>query len=213
MRQEGWSYSDISSQLHIPKSTLSGWFKATTYTPNKDVLARIKTGQGTYGIRRHIARMEEVKTLKKQGFEEVGRLSKRDLWMVGIGLWLGEGSKTLEQIRLVNSDPSIIRLFIRWLREICSLEDANITIAMHLYPDSNEQECRQYWMSVTQLPAMQFRKTQVDLRLDKKVSKTGKSPYGTLHVTVASHGNPEHGVKLYRKMMGWVEAVKDTPRT
>ena len=211
MRQEGWSYSDISNQLNIPKSTLSGWFRSTPYTPNKKVQARIKTGQGTYGVRRHTERLAEVEALKDQGFKEVGEMSKRDLWMIGIGLWLGEGSKTIEQIRLVNSDPNIIRLFIRWLREICNLEDTNITIAMHLYPDSNEQACRQYWMSITQLPVAQFRKTQIDLRLDKKIPKIGKSSYGTLHVTVASHGNPEHGVRLHRKMMGWVKAVTHIP--
>ena len=211
MRQEGWSYSDISSQLNIPKSTLSGWFRSTPYTPNKEVRARIKTGQGTYGVRRHAERLAEVGMLNNQGLKEIGELSKRDLWMIGIGLWLGEGSKTLEQIRLVNSDPNIIRLFIRWLKEICSLEDVNITVAMHLYPDSNEQECRQYWISVTHLPIAQFRKTQIDLRLDKKISKIGKSPYGTLHVTVASRGNPEHGVRLHRRMMGWVKAVTRIP--
>ncbi len=207
MRQEGWSYSDISNQLSIPKSTLSGWFRATPYTPNKKVLARIKTGQGTYGVRRHAERLEEVEVLKAQGLKEVGEISKRDLWMIGIGLWLGEGSKTIEQIRLVNSDPNIIRLFIRWLREICNLEDINITVAMHLYPDSNEQECRRYWMGVTQLPVTQFRKTQIDIRSDKKISKIGKNSYGTLHVSVASRGNPEHGVRLYRKMIGWVKAA------
>jgi len=204
LRKKGMSYSLISNQLSISKSTLSNWLKDLPYSPNKQVLDRIRHGQGTYGLRRRQIRLDEISELKLQGIAEVGEMSKRDLWMIGLGLWIGEGSKTMEQIRLVNSDPRVIRLFIRWLREICGLKDENITIAMHLYPDSNELLSMSYWMDITKLPREQFRKTQIDRRLDKKVLKTGKTPYGTLHVTVISNNNSEKGVRLYRKMMGWV---------
>lgn len=209
MRSHGWSYSDISQELGVPKSTLSGWLGALPYTPNKTVQKRIKTGQGTYGVRRQKERIIETASLNAQGKRELGTISKRDLWILGLGLWLGEGSKTLEQIRLVNSNPDIIRIFIKWLREICQLSTLNITVAMHLYPDSDETECKQYWMNITQLPEDQFRKTQIDKRLNKQVSKIGKNKFGTLHVTVVSVGNPEYGVRLHRRLMGWVAAVTE----
>lgn len=207
MRQDGWSYSDISHQLGVSKGTLSAWLRDISYSPNATVRDRIKTGQGIYGVRRHEERITEAQDLKIQGQLEVGDVSQRDLWMLGIGLWLGEGSKTLEQIRLVNSDPTIIRLFVRWLKEICELEDNNITLAMHLYPDSVETDCKSYWSNVTGLPLTQFRKTQIDRRLDKKLVKFGKSPFGTLHVTVVSNKNLDRGVRLHRRMMGWVAAA------
>lgn len=207
LRGKGLSYSLISEQLGISKSTLSNWLKDLPYTPNEDVLYRIRRGQGTYGLRRRQIRIDEIAMLKARGISEVGKVSKRDLWMIGLGLWIGEGSKTMEQIRLVNSDPKVIRLFIRWLREICELKDENITIAMHLYPNSDELSSMKYWMNITKLPKKQFRKTQIDRRLDKKRLKKGKTPYGTLHISVASNLNPEKGVRLYRRMMGWVSGV------
>ena len=207
LRRKGMSYGLISAQLGVSKSTLSNWLKDLPYTPNKQVLDRISRGQGTYGLRRRQMRIDEISKLKAQGISEVGKVSKRDLWMIGLGLWIGEGSKTMEQIRLVNSDPRVVCLFISWLREICELQDENITIAIHLYPDSDELSSMKYWMNITKLPKKQFRKTQIDRRLDKKQSKIGKTPHGTLHITVASNRNPEKGVKLYRRMMGWISGV------
>ncbi len=207
LRGKGMSYSLISEQLGVSKSTLSNWLKDLPYTPNEVVLSRIRRGQGTYGLRRRQIRIDDIALLKAKGISEVGKVSKRDLWMIGLGLWIGEGSKTMEQIRLVNSDPRVVRLFIRWLREICELQDENITIAMHLYPDSDELSSMKYWMSITKLPKRQFRKTQIDRRLDKKRLKIGKTPYGTLHITVASNHNPDKGVRLYRRMMGWISGV------
>lgn len=207
LRQEGKSYALIAEQLNIPKSTLSNWLKDVPYTPSKEVLQRIKNGQGTYGLRRNKQRLQEIATLKETGILEVGTVTKRDLWMLGLGLWIGEGSKTIEQIRLVNADPRVIKLFMRWLREVCELTDENITVAMHLYPDSDESLSKRYWMTITGLPEKQFRKTQIDRRLGKQELKLGKLAHGTLHVTVASNGNSEKGVRLYRRMMGWVAGV------
>lgn len=201
------SYTLIHERLGVPKSTLSGWLRNIPYTPNNTVLERIKRGQGAYGIARQKARVIEISQFKEKGIQEIGSLSKRDLWMVGLGLWIGEGSKTIEQIRLVNSDPRVIRLFVHWLREICKLEDENITVAMHLYPDSDPLASMRYWMRITSLPSGQFRKTQIDRRLDKQQQKLGKTPHGTLHVTVASNKNPDRGVRLYRRMMGWIAAI------
>lgn len=207
LRKNGMSYSLISNELGISKSTLSNWLKDLPYTPNKQVIDRIKHGQGTYGLRRRQIRIDEISELKTQGIAEIGEMSKRDLWMLGLGLWIGEGSKTMEQIRLVNSDPRVVQLFISWLRKICDLKHENITIAMHLYPDSDELSSMKYWMDITKLPKEQFRKTQIDRRLDKKFIKAGKTPHGTLHITVVSSHSSDKGVRLYRRMMGWISGV------
>lgn len=209
LRHHGWSYSDISRQLNVPKSTLSGWLHNIPYIPNATVQNRISTGRGLYGIRRQYAKQEETEHLRKEGRREVGVMSKRDLWMVGLGLWLGEGSKTLEQIRLVNSSPGIIRLFLRWLREVCELDDNNITVAMHLYPDSDIEKSQEYWATITGLSLDRFRKTQIDRRPNKNMNKSGLSPFGTLHVTVVSNGDSERGVRLFRRLKGWVSGVTD----
>lgn len=207
LRRDGYSYSYISKQLGVAKSTLSNWFKNEPFTPNEDTLTRVKLGQAAYGQRKKQLRVAETHKLLLDGKREVGVISKRDLWMIGLGLWLGEGSKTVEQIRLANADPKIIQVWLRWLREVCKLQNTNITIRMHLYEDTDEAMCREYWKAVTKLDYGPFRKTQFDKRPLKQAAKNGKLPYGTLHVCVVGAGNPEFGVRLHRRMMGWVSAI------
>lgn len=207
LRDSGYSYSMINEELGIAKSTLSTWFRDRPYVPNDEAMQRVAMGQAKYGNYKREQRQLETATLKQLGKQEIGGISERDLMMIGLGLWLGEGSKTTEQIRLANSDPAIIGLWLRWLRKVCQLSNDQIVVRMHLYADSNEELCTEYWQGITDLPRKSFRKTQYDLRSQKSALKTGKLPYGTLHILVLSNKDPEKGVRLHRRMMGWVSAI------
>lgn len=207
LRDAGYSYGMISSELGISKSTLSNWFRDRPYTPNEDALLRVAEGQERLGLRLKSARLAQMDKMSKIGRSEVGRLNERDLWMLGLGLWLGEGSKTGEQLRLANSDPTIIALWLRWLREIGGFSEENICVRIHAYADVDEDEAIVYWQNVTNLPNASFYKTIRDMRTGKSVSKTGKLPFGTLHVSVISNHDPLKGVQFHRKMMGWISAV------
>jgi len=203
MRDSGYSYNMISKDLGIAKSTLSNWFKDKPFVPNKEVLTRIQYGPIKSAEKKHNRRVQEIKELRKYGSDEIGMLSKRDLWMLGLGLYMGEGSKAHETIRIINSDPLIIKLAVKWFKEIGGLSDENITISVHLYPDNDIKKCLKFWKLTTNLPHSSFRKTQIDNRINKSILKRGKLPYGTAHLTIISKGDPEKGVRLYRRLSGW----------
>lgn len=204
LRNSGYSYNMISNRLGIAKSTLSNWFKDRPFTANIEVLKRIQYGPIKSGQLRHNRKVEEINKFKDLGMLELGGLSKRDLWLLGLGLYIGEGSKSHETIRIINSDPEVIRLAIRWFKECCNLNDENITIAIHLYPDNHIGESLQFWRKVTGLTLKNFRKTQIDQRKDKLKIKKTKLPYGTAHLMIISNGNPKNGVQLYRRINGWI---------
>jgi len=207
LREKGYSYNLISEKLKISKSTLSCWFKETPFTPNEQVIKRIENGPFKSGRIRHNQRVKNIKKIKLLAEKELGVIAKRDLWMIGIGLYIGEGSKSFETAQISNSDANTIKLAIKWLKDVCGLKDDNITIAMHLYPDNNEKKCIDYWKRTTELPTKQFRKTQIDKRINKTDYKRRKLPYGTVRLSVISNGNPDFGVNLHRKIMGWIESV------
>lgn len=207
LRKKGYSYNMISDQLGINKSTLSCWFKDLPFVPNELVVERIKRGPFKSGQIRHNQRVNDIIKIKKEAKQELGKISRRDLWMVGVGLYIGEGTKAYETVQIINSNPEIIKLSIGWLIDICGVKKENITLAMHLYPDNNEEKCRKYWSKITNLPSKQFRKTQVDRRMNKTNNKKKKLPYGTTLVSVVSDGNPDFGVKLHRRIMGWIESI------
>lgn len=204
LRTQGYSYKLIEEKLGISRSTMSYWFKDKPFTPNKEVLARMKNGPAKVGIQRHNSRVEEIKRQRERGIKEVGSLSKRDLWLLGIGIYVGEGAKSTEIIRVSNADPVVIRLAVRWFQDACGLTQDNLTIRLHLYPDNNEDVCMRYWQDITGLAHKNFRRSTIDTRKDKQKAKVRRLPYGTAHITVLSNGDPEKGRRLFRRINGWM---------
>ncbi len=206
LRKQGWSYNVITERLRVNKSTLSGWLKDAPYLPNTTVLRRIKAGPRKSGEKRRAKRIAEVLEANILASNDIGKLSSRDLLILGIGLYIGEGVKCTEQTRFVNSNPDVIRAAMRWFREVCLVPNDNFRVTLHIYPDTLESKAKTYWSKMTGIPTHQFCKTFVDLRKTKKINK-GKLPFGTAHITIYACGKKEFGVALHRKITGWIHAV------
>ncbi|HEY4526995.1 MAG TPA: helix-turn-helix domain-containing protein [Candidatus Paceibacterota bacterium] len=203
LRKKGHSYNYISEVLNISKSTLSDWLAEIPYTPNAETVSRIGRARAASGEAKSKIRRDSILEAGIAAKRELGRMSQRDLFMLGLGLYVGEGSKTAEIIGFVNADPSVINLMIRWFTEAIGLPKANLRIRLHLYPDSDERRSLQYWSKITTIPVSQFQKTSFDRRTDKKATKSGKLLHGTAHLRLKSFGEKRFGVFLFRKISAW----------
>lgn len=207
LRDSGYSYNMINEKLGITKSTLSNWFSNRPFVPNKEVLRRVQYGPIKSAQIKHDKKIADIKNMGEIGIKEVGVMSKRDLWFLGLGLYIGEGNKSYDLTRIINSNPRVVKLAVKWLKEALSLTNDNLTVLLHLYPDNNIKECLKFWSKTTGLPLSNFRKTHIDVRIGKSKLKKNKLPYGTAHISIASRGDKEKGVKLSRRVMGWIEGV------
>ena len=207
LRKEGHSYKYISEKTGVTKSTLSGWLSSVSYTPNRETIDRIGKARAASGHAKAKQKLESIKKAGEEARDDIGKVSKRDLFMLGIGLYIGEGTKTHGIVRVINSDPKIIKLAVKWFEEICGLSRENFRIRLHLYPDNKIKECTRFWSQVSGIPLIQFQKTQIDRRKDKKMFKRGKLPYGTAHLAIKSNGKKEFGVFLARKINAWIGEV------
>ena len=207
LRRRGWSYNVIARRLGVGKSTLSHWLRDIPYQPNQAVIERVRLGPARSAVTKQRRRLEEINYFRSEGRREIGRLSDRDLLLLGLGLYMGEGSKLYEDVRIVNSDPQVLRVAMEWLRRSCGVPNQNFSVAVHLYPDSSPEASVRYWSRVTGVPQRQFEGVQIDRRLDKSARKRRQLPYGTAHVKVYSRGDHRFGVALHRRIMGWIEAV------
>jgi len=207
LRRKGYSYGYISQKLGLSKSTLSDWLKEIPFTPNKEVLNRVKVAQLKSAEFKQQQRIKEIVEMRGIALEEIGRLSKRDLLLLGIGLYWGEGAKSNENVRIINSDPILIKLMIKWFKDICGLRTENFYVFIHLYPDSDIDEAIDYWSKMTLIPKKQFGKIQLDKRTNKTLRNNRKLPYGTFHLQIRSYGNKEFGRRLHRRIIGWIEAA------
>jgi len=207
LRDLGYSYNMIKEELGVSVSTQSNWFSNRVFTPNKEVIDRIKNGPIRNAELRHNERVIRTNKTLSEASIEVGELTKRDLWLLGLGIYMGEGSKSIESVRIINSDPDIIKISMKWFREICCLDDSNFALSLNLYPDNDEGEAISYWSKVTNMSPSSFKKTQIDVRKDKKRKHAGKLKYGTLQIRIRSNGDTAKGVVLFRRIKGWTKGA------
>jgi len=207
LRDSGYSYNMIKEKLGVSISTQSNWFSDRPFTPNFDLIERVRIGSLVNGQLRHNEKVAKIKNELQIAKKEIGKLSRRDLWMIGLGIYMGEGSKSIESVRIVNSNPNIIRFAMRWFKEICKLKNDNFALSLNLYPDSNEKDAIKYWSKITKLPKANFKATQIDIRSNKMNIHARKLPYGTLQIRINANGDKRKGVALFRKIKGWTIAA------
>lgn len=207
LRKQGYSYNIIAERTGISKGTLSDWLSGIPFTPNDEVKARIGRARSASIVAQRKRKTDSFELAEATARKDIGKMSRRDLLMLGLGVYIGEGSKTGGITRIVNSNPLIIKLTLKWFREVFGITTESFRVRVHLYPDNNIKETLRYWSKELQIPLGQFQTPSIDVRKGKKMFKRGKLPYGTAHVTVHSLGRPEYGVFLQRRINAWIEKV------
>jgi len=87
------------------------------------------------------------------------------------------GSKA-RRVELCNSDKRIMRSFLEYLRTF-SIDERKLRARVFLHADNDEQESKEYWSQVTQIPIGRFIKTswrKPSIRTKKRL------PFGTCAV-------------------------------
>lgn len=102
----------------------------------------------------------------RQTHQLVGRERAREahpLHMMGCMLYWAEGSKGRNGIYFVNSDPNMMRLFMRFLREELDVKDSEVAIRIHCHTPEFEEIKRieAYWADILKLPLSNVKKTYI----------------------------------------------------
>ncbi len=207
LRRDGYSYSHIQKITLVSKSTLSNWLRDISYTPNAQTVLLLGKARAASSLAKNKIKQESVSEAHILAKKDIGKMSQRDLFMLGLGIYIGEGSKSIVQVRVVNADPRVIVLMMRWFHEVSLIPKSHMFLRIHTYPNSDEKELLSYWRSVTGLSTLQFQKTYCDTRNDKKKHKEGTTPYGTAHLSIKSLGRKDLGVLFTRRLLYWMEIV------
>ena len=162
LRKKGLSYSQIKAELGISKSTLSGWLRDMPLSKkrldelqrNEHVIEKIRLAKQ----RKRNKRLTQVfETVSK----DIGTLSEREFFIAGFFLYWAEGTKTQRYAAsLSNTDPRMVRAFIKWLA-LLNVPKDKIKLRLHLYSDMNKNNEQKYWMKETSLPKNQFMKPYI----------------------------------------------------
>ncbi len=207
MRKDGHSYAHIAKQVGVSKSTVSIWVQRVPYIPNQETLDRISRAVMAMKAAQSAKKQKSFKKAKEEATLDIGNLTRRDIFMLGLGLYIGEGTKSTQETTFVNANVTVMRFVVRWLHDALGVGKKHIRIRLHLYPDSDIRVCEDFWASQLRIPLEQFSPPVIDRRENKRKSNAGKLPYGTAHLTVRSLGEERFGVFLARKIRAWSERV------
>lgn len=217
LRLQGKSYNEISNSLGIAKSTLSNWFTNLELPVSaKDrIKQRVRAGSLRGLLKRNknqthqaILRMRQARSTGKK---EIEPLTLQELKLIGIALYWAEGYKrpiiykgrerTHHPVALTNSDPHLIALFLKFLREICGVLDKQIKADIRIYKHLNEKVLLRFWQGVTKLPEANFGKVYYGISKSSLGKRPfNRLPYGTILIRV-------NNTPLFHKIMGWIEGL------
>lgn len=174
LRKDGNSISDIASQLNVSRGSVSSWCRDIELTEIQK--ANLQKKRKHWGRQNKGAQVNRQKAQEqRQVYQEEGRLKaqeKRPLHMMGCMLYWAEGGKQKNTLHFVNSDPHMMRMFIRFLREELDVPDSLISLQLHCHThdDDQQHQMKIYWSQILDLPMTCFQKVQV-----KKGSDTRKN--------------------------------------
>lgn len=78
---------------------------------------------------------------------------------LGLGLYWGEGTKSNKySVRLGNTDPALIKAFIKFLSEVFSISKKDLRFGLQLFNDINPREALAFWQSQLGVDPAQFQK-------------------------------------------------------
>lgn len=209
LRKKGLSYSEILKEISVAKSTLSLWLRSVGLA--KEQKQRLTEKRRIAALRGAKTRREQrltiTKDIKDNAEKEIKKLSKRELWLIGISLYWAEGHKEKDKgslARLGNSDPKMIKVFLRWLYEICGIKKKDIVFRIYLHETSKKRlkEVIKHWSRITGFSENNFQQiTWKQNKIKTNRKNIGENYYGLLDVGV------KKSINLNRKIQGWIEGI------
>ncbi len=125
-------------------------------------------------------------------------LSHRELFLVGVALYLGEGDKTNPSLILTNSDPRILKLWIRFLDKVCNVSSQRLKARIDYYEDLDYQMLLAFWSGELGMSSENFDRPTLKKGRAARGNHLGRrSLYGTVHVAF-------HDSRLKSLMVSWM---------
>lgn len=182
----GLSVQGVANQLDVS-------IDAVFYFMRRNNLARRKINES------NSIRYEKSKpsfALRKINSEKL-----RILKTIGVMLYWGEGYKAGKTtVDFANSDKDMIVLFLRFLREVCGINEKRLRVYSYLYANQDIEKCIKFWSKVTKISKKQFTKPYI--RKDFKESKKDKMPHGLIHIRYGDK-------KLLNLIKDWISEYKN----
>jgi len=187
--KEELSYSEIKKRLKVSKSTLSYWLREIPLSREKVLELRRKNwskGEASrekFRITMREKRNQNAKFIYEKQVEKLKNLSKDALFVAGLMVYLGEGDKKNNyRIALANTDPFMIKFFVKWLVDFMNVQKIKLRAELHLYENMDVVKEKKFWKKELDFEDNQFYKTQIRKLLKNSFSYSESFRHGTCSI-------------------------------
>lgn len=205
LRKQGQSYSQIKKTVKVSKSTLSIWLKNYPLSRQRIKELRDWSEQRIEKFRETMKgkRQKRLNLIYAEQKKILLPLKNREVFLIGLGLYWGEGTKcTMSSLSVSNTNPAIIKFYIYWLNKCLDFPVQKMTAYLHLYNDMDTEKEISYWSKILNIPKSQFPHPYIKKTSSKRINYKGTFGHGTCNLRA-------NGVPLTEKIFMNLKILAD----
>lgn len=210
LRKQGKSIKRIAVAVEASVGSVSYWCKDIALSPSQrqaldtSQQAAARKALGPWILKQKERKRQDLQLQKTLGEDDLGQVSARDLFMLGLGLYWGEGYKRgSAEWGFTNSDPGIIRSVLSWLTAHYDVGVDRIIarVTINASHASQSERIIKEWSRETGIPLGQFGRASLISGYGK--SRRDERTYrGTLRIKVRS------GTSLRRRVLASISSAE-----
>lgn len=209
LRQQGHAYNEIAAELGVSKSSVSLWVRDLPRPERlsyEECARRQAAAVDAYWSKER-QRREEAKVAVSDGAaRQIGGLSDREILIAGAIAYWCEGAKNkpyrrYDRIDFINSDPRLIKFFLRFL-ETAGVPEDRLVFQIYIHETADLASAERFWRDTIGVEGATFNRALIKRHRPRTVRKnTGQDYHGCLRVQV------RRSADVYRQIAGWASAV------
>ncbi len=161
LKRRGYSLSEINLKLKVPKTTISDWSRNIKLNKKAEdrLLSKIKRGQllGAESKRLRVSVTNNRYLIEAKSQLNQLSIDKISSKFICSLLYWCEGAKDqYGGVRFTNSDPLVIKTFLKLFRNSFDLDERKFRVGLHLHKYHNINKQLEFWSQETNIPKKQF---------------------------------------------------------
>lgn len=208
LRKLGFSYNEILQKVPVAKSTLSVWLRETGVAKRQKqkLTEKRKAAQQKAQEACRKNRILRENEIIEKARKEIGNISKRELWIIGIAIYWAEGAKQKDNnvsqgVSFGNSDLKMILLFKKWLNECCDIENERFCYRIYIHETADIAKAKKFWTNLLGEKVEKFYLKKHDPKTIRK--NVGENYNGLLRMDI------KKSTDLNRKIRGWILGINE----
>lgn len=209
LRKKGKSIREIAKILNVSSSIVSLWVRDIILSPSQKqrlinkVFSRLQKGRRKAQKFQKQLRLKNKKQLEANAIKELGVLTSRDIFVIGIALYWGEGFRKDKRLGFATSDPAMAKFFLKWLRLAkVPLKDIRLRVGLNIGHKKRVKDVENYWSKQIGIPLDQFQKPFFQKFKLKKEFPEPEKYFGVLRIRANQQSS------LFIKIQKWIEILR-----